>query len=237
MTAAAPSSYQLRKQCERRKFNLIHEEKCVAVVVPAGDDVKTRFAMSLASMMQYTVLAQPDGLSQMALQSFSSSILPFSRQQLALSAMKLGATHTLWIDSDMEFPRDMLVRFLKHDEKIIGINATSRHPPYRNTAQPRPEEPLTTNLDSSGLEKVHRMGFGVMWIATEVFKSMELPYFDFEYVPEKQCWRGEDYAFFEKARAAGHDFYVDHDLSKEIFHLGTMGFNPLMLDKMERSQE
>jgi len=152
-------------------------------------------------------------------------------------ALEQNATHTLWIDSDMSFPEDTLLRFLRRDEPIVGINAMSRRPPYRCTAQVRPDEPMVTNPDSSGLEKAHRMGFGMMWIATSVFREMEAPYFDFEWVPEKNCWRGEDYYFFEKARKLGHSFYVDHDLSLWVQHHGDFGFNPAMLGVMAKGEK
>jgi hypothetical protein len=47
------------------------------------------------------------------------------------------------------------------------------------------------------------------------------------------CFRGEDYAFFEKARRAGFDFWLDHDLSKEVRHMGSFGFSPLLTEMAE----
>lgn len=216
----------------RKKLRMQHEEKRVCVLIPCDDRVATPFCMALQRMTQRTLVEQPEGLTQLAVQMYGSSVLPFSRQQLALYAIDQGATHTLWIDSDMSFPEDMLLRFLRRDEPIVGINASSRRPPYRCTAQTAPGVPMATNPDSTGLEKAHRMGFGVLWVKTAVYKSMELPYFDFQYIPEKQCWRGEDYTFFEKAQAAGYDSVVDHDLSKLVNHHGDFGFNPMMIGQM-----
>jgi hypothetical protein len=65
---------------------------------------------------------------------------------------------------------------------------------------------------------------------------MKPPRFDFKYLPDQGQWRGEDYHFFEHARELGHDFYVDHDLSKEVYHMGAFGYNPLMVEQMERDQ-
>lgn len=229
-------SERKRKRRENRKLRMVAEKRKVCVLIPCDDQVATPFCMALQRMTQRTLIEQPPGLTELAVQMFGSSILPYSRQQLALYALEQGATHTLWIDSDMSFPEDMLLRFLARDEPIIGINAMSRRPPFRCTAQVTPDEPLKTVMESSGLEKVHRMGFGVMWVATSVFREMDVPYFDFDYVAEKHCWRGEDYSFFEKARALGHEFYVDHDLSKLVQHHGSFGYNPLLMSQMEKTQ-
>lgn len=214
----------------KKRFKLLPDNRKVCILVPCDDHVKTEFAMSLVEMVQHTYQEAPANLTGLGIQAFGSTILPYSRQTLARRAVESGATHSLWIDSDMRFPRDMLLRFLRLDEKIVGINAMSRREPYRNCAQVIENHPMVTTPESTGLEKVHRMGFGVMWVATSVFKQMDMPYFDFEYLPEKMVWRGEDFDFFERARALGHPFYVDQDLSKEVYHMGSFGFNPLMMN-------
>jgi hypothetical protein len=220
-------------KAKRRGFGKGREQRKVAVLVPCDDEVKTCFAVSLAEMLLHTLMNQSGNLGGIALQAFGSSILPHSREQLCRWAIEQGSTHTLWIDSDMKFPKDTLLRFLARDEPIIGINAMTRRPVFRCTAQSARKVPLRTNEDSTGLEKVYRMGFGLMWIRTEIFKAMEPPRFDFKYLPEEGTWRGEDFDFFERARELGHDFYVDHDLSKEVFHMGSAGYNPLMMREFE----
>jgi hypothetical protein len=216
-----------------KAFKIQHDRKRVAILIPAQDMCNTGFAMCLAHMVQKTLLQPPENLEALTINSFGVSILPFGRQVLAKTALEQGVTHMLWIDSDMEFPSDMLLRFLKRDEPIIGINAMNRRKPFRNTALVKPEEPLVTTPDSSGLEKVYRMGFGVVWMAVEVIERMELPWFEFQWVPEVSLFMGEDYSFFEKAKALGYELYVDHDISKAVYHLGTFAYNPQMIPVAE----
>jgi hypothetical protein len=204
------------------------EQRKVSVLIPCEDDMKTAFAVSMFNMIQHTLLNLPGNLESLAIQTYSSSILPWNRHSLVAGALKTGATHTLWIDSDMMFPRDMLLHFLKFDQPLIGINAMSRRPPYRCLAQSAYNVPLPTTEYSCGLEKVYRMGLGVAWIATEVYKKMGPPWFDFQWLEEKKVYRGEDYVFFEKAKKLGYDLYIDHDISKQVWHMGTFGFNPLL---------
>ncbi len=223
-----------REKKRLQKLHLELDKKRVAVVSPVGDLCHTGYAMSLAMMLKETLAEAPENLEALQLASYGSTILPFSRQVLAASSLEWGATHLLWIDSDMEFPRDMLLRCLRYTHPIVGINAMSRRMPWRNTAQHEDQKEVQTTLDSSGLEKVARMGFGVVWTAAEVFRVIELPWFDFEWVPESTVFRGEDYCFSEKAKAAGFDLYVDHDLSKQVRHLGTFGYTPLFKSVMQQ---
>jgi hypothetical protein len=204
------------------------ESKRVAILTPCDDSVKTEFALSLSNLILHTLTREDPGLEGITVQFYGSSILPHSRERLCELAISADSTHTLWIDSDMRFPPDMLCRFLRHDESLVGINAMSRREPYRCLAQSAPRVALETKPESTGLEKVYRTGFGVMWVATQVLKDMKPPRFDFEYIEGESVWRGEDYVFFRKATEMGHSIYVDHDISKEVFHMGSMGFNPLL---------
>jgi hypothetical protein len=47
-----------------------------------------------------------------------------------------------------------------------------------------------------------------------------MPYFD--WVTGKKSFIGEDVYFFNRVRQCGFSVYVDHDLSKEIYHIGSV---------------
>ena len=212
---------------ENLKRSLKPGMRRVAIVCPTTDLCHTVFTYSLAQMMKRTLLEAPSNLDSFGLQFYGTSILPLSRQALATYALDVGATHTLWIDSDMEFPSDMLIRFLAHDAPIIGINASSRRPPLRNLAIDKSGDPIETTPESTGLVKAGRIGFGVAWIATDVFRKMESPWFNLEWLPGKNVFRGEDHFFSRKATEAGFELLIDQDISKVVNHMGTFGFNPM----------
>lgn len=222
-----------RRNDDRIEFRV--ESKRIAVLTPACDLCHTDFHQSMVEMMMATVLAAPEGIEGIASQTYGSSLIPFSRKILAEYAIKNGMTHMLWIDSDMKFPADTIMRLARHDKPIVGINAMSRRPPFRCTAQSSPGQPLVTRPDSTGLEKVERMGFGLVWIATEVFRQIDEPWFATQWLPDRGVYQGEDYYFFEKARAAGYECFVDHDLSKLVGHVGTFRYNPLLSNFQEVS--
>lgn len=199
----------------------------VLVCIPARDEVKTEFMMSLVGMMQHAVLNDEGiGLEGIGFNVIRSTILPSSRQSLALEALETGVSHTLWIDTDMAFPKDTLSRLAHADKDMIGINARSRRPPYPFLAEENATTRLVTNKESSGIVQAHRIGFGLTLIKTDVFRKLTLPYFEFEWLEDKQHFRGEDYYFCEKARDAGVEFWVDHDLSKQVGHIGDFAYMP-----------
>lgn len=202
----------------------------IGVMIPCGDMVHAAFCSSLAQMLMKTVAETNGGQIQLGVQFYGSSILPFSRNLLAMTAIELGMTHSLWIDSDMEFTDDVLLKFAANARQhpILGINAMSRRPPFRCTAQSAHGIELETRPDSTGLEKVFRVGFGMAFIDTEVFKKLEMPWFSLKYLPEHKVFMGEDFWFCEKAREAGYDIMVDHDISKNVKHVGQFSYSPLL---------
>lgn len=206
--------------------------KVVMVLVPCDETVKTPFAASLVVMMDRTYREQPASLGGLYTHMLGTTILPQGRQTLAENALAHAdgaVTHLLWIDSDMSFPPDTLLRMLRRDEKLVGANYPTRRPPHKPTACYGDGSYVHTTPDSSGLEKVDRMGFGLLWMAREVFADMEKPFFGYQYRGPGLDWASDDTYFFAKARALGLEAYVDHDLSKEVRHVGSYGFGSSLL--------
>jgi hypothetical protein len=205
--------------------------KRLAICLPQTDTVRREYARSLANMMLH--LGNRDaGVSQVFSVHGTSSILPSVRQELAERAISRGATHLLWIDADHSFPHDTAHRLLARQRPWVGINATTRNPPLRTTALKGEGVLLDTTKHSRGLEKVWRMGFGLVLIEARVFEAMRKPWFLIEYVEKDDgaVFRGEDVYFCEKAKAAGFHPMVDHDLTKETAHVGSVPWTTAALE-------
>jgi hypothetical protein len=71
-----------------------------------------------------------------------------------------------------------------------------------------------------GIGKVDAIGCGVMLIKTSCLKDIPQPYFYFEQLLKGKLL-GEDIYFCIKAKDAGVQTWVDHDLSMEIGHVGS----------------
>lgn len=200
----------------------------VMISSPMMDMCHTQFCVSLANLIAHTAVVAPPNL-YIGFHQFGTSILQYAREALAKKSLEQKATHILWIDSDMEFPPDLLVRLLRHDVDIVGANCIARRPPFNLTARDESGKQIPTNPDSTGLEKVASVGFGVLMHRIEVLHAIPEPWFDFEWNRESEFTliTGEDVRFCKRARAAGFDIYIDHDLSKQVNHVGMFGYNPL----------
>jgi hypothetical protein len=170
------------------------------------------------------------------------SIIHKSRQELADQAEAQQADYTLWIDSDMRFPRDALVRLLSREQDIVGVNYVTRTKPMRYTAVERITEDgvfhLPTGPEAAGLEEAEAIGFGMVLIHGSVWAALgERPWFRFEHDEMLGVPVGEDVYFCRRARAAGFKVMVDHDLSHEIRHIGQWGFRIGHLHMLEEAAE
>ena len=65
----------------------------------------------------------------------------------------------------------------------------------------------------------------VKLISTRALRALAEPWFEMPYLPERQEFLGEDVYFCHKAIVAGFDIWIDHDLSKEVQHVGRYGYS------------
>ena len=199
--------------------------KYIAVCTPARDMVHTMYSYDLVNMVAYHTINTEDAVS---LKISQGTLIANQRAELSLDAMQEGCTHILFIDSDMRFPQDMIGRLIKHDLDIVATNCARRRMPTGPTAQLYKEngerELVWTMPESTGLQEVGSVGMGVMLIKREVFEALAEPWFETPWRHDKRGYIGEDVYFCQKAAAAGFKIWIDHDVSKEIGHIGTFEF-------------
>ena len=196
----------------------------ILVCVPSHGDMKSGFAWSLARAVAHFVATPYDGEKAIEVEVIRSSILPETRTRLVSRAHKYEATHIMWFDTDMKFPKDTILRLLNHNKLVIGANYVTKEPEPRPVAYKEDDNyigPIWTNKLSFGIEQVTFLGMGVLLTDIRVFDALALHYFMFEPQPPqflKQC--GEDGYFCSKLRDAGIEVWIDHDLSRQVAHLG-----------------
>ena len=197
----------------------------IAVCTPARDMVHTMYSYDLVNMVAYHTINTEDAVS---LKISQGTLIANQRAELSLDAMQEGCTHILFIDSDMRFPQDMIGRLIKHDLDIVATNCARRRMPTGPTAQLYKEngerELVWTMPESTGLQEVGSVGMGVMLIKANVFRALAEPWFETPWRMDKRGYIGEDVYFCQKAAAAGFKIWIDHDVSKEIGHIGTFEF-------------
>ena len=153
-----------------------------------------------------------------------SSILPQGRQSIVDAALAGDATHLLFIDSDMRFPPDLARRWLGLDKDVIAANCPTRGFPCNPTARAKEGTPVYSD-GKKGLEKVWRVGTGMMMVSAKALQAVPRPAFTPYWSEERDAYVGEDWAFADHLESAGFDLYVDHDVSLQTGHIGSYTFS------------
>lgn len=164
------------------------------------------------------------------------SIPHLGRNKLVKEALDSDCTHILFMDDDMRFPMNTISQLLLDDKDIVAANCTTKEFPPRPTA--KNDEPVFTNRDSEGLEEVQSVGTGIMMIKAEVFESLEKPWFDYEWLDKEELTiLGEDRYFCKKAKQAGHKIFINHDISKNVYHVGDWPYGHQMTEQWNGSRD
>lgn len=202
----------------------------IAICLPTHDMVPAGFMYDLANLTGFTGMSlMADGIADIALNMMSGTIIQASREDLAQRAVEISTTHMLWLDTDMKFPKDSLIRLLNRNKPIVGINYSVRKVPAEFVAyeslEPDPDTLIRPRLrtipgETTGLQKAAAIGFGLVLVQTPVLYDMPKPWFDFKWVGPGADWKGEDVHFCEQATEAGYDIWVDADLSARCAHIG-----------------
>lgn len=148
------------------------------------------------------------------------SDLPQLRNKIVTQALQNECTHLFFIDSDMVFPDDGLLKLLKHDRDIISGLCVMRAEPHTPVAKKVDENgqyyvpyDYTEGRFYSDLDSV---GGAFLLIKTDVLRKMESPWFA---MPEYMgATMSEDIYFCKKAKGLGYDICLDSSLV--IGHIG-----------------
>ena len=197
----------------------------IAICVPSrGGQMEVATGFDICAMSAYTLKNTKHELN---FYTAMGTLIFDQRNSIVETAIKEKCDYVMFIDGDMRFPKDTLTRLLKHNKDIIGVNATTRSEPVKPTAKNFQigEDGKVSwfpiySKERKGIEIVDGIGCGVVLVKIEVFKKMEMPYYFFETL-QKKAVLGEDIYFCIKAKDAGFDTWVDHDLSMQIGHVGS----------------
>ncbi len=151
-------------------------------------------------------------------------------------AVMQDCTHALFLDSDQMFPPDTAHRLMKWKKPVVAANIALKTSPSFPTARLRGPTsfgvPLASTPDKKGIERVWRIGTGIMLIDLSVMKNIPLPWFEVLWDREAKVHQTEDWylcSLFEKADA---DIYIDHDLSREVGHVGDFNYTHVNIPQL-----
>jgi hypothetical protein len=184
--------------------------------------VPAAFAMDLAALYAKTLTAGP--WASVTLGFIGATYVHVGREAVLAGALRWQATHVLWLDTDMAVPSGTAIRLAAHNRPIVACNCVMRDPRLLFTAQ-RGGQRVVTRPESTGLEAVDSVGLAVMLMRTDVVRDLARPWFRHGLTAAGEDI-GEDITFCAALRAAGYDILIDHDLSKEIGHIGQHTYRP-----------
>jgi len=205
----------------------------VLVGVPSQNTMHARSALCLQAMMIYCMVQKVGDYrtQEVRLCNVRGSILANQRVDIVREALERKYSHLLFADSDQTYPKDMLHKLVLRDVDVVAANVAVKKIPSQPTARRVPLEgepnsgmPVFTDSESHGLEKVWRVGTGVMLLKMKVFQKIGVNVFGQPWREDWQKYQGEDWSMCEAIEAAGFDIWIDHDLSNQVGHLGEFEF-------------
>jgi hypothetical protein len=184
--------------------------------------VNTGFTYDLARLSAYWSAKHVPNGGKLYLFTSAGTLIADQRQSLMFEALKVKADYVMWLDTDMRFPKDIVDRMHAHGKDVVAANYSTRRLPCKPVAfaDAGCRNLVYTKADSTGLEEVYAIGMGAMLERTEAYKKLGLPFFSIGYSQSAQDFFGEDVYHCHKLREAGIKVYVDHDVSKEVKHIG-----------------
>ena len=118
------------------------------------------------------------------------------------------AEYLFFVDDDMLFPPNALVKLLAHQEPIVGGLYFARQAPYLPIAYRHVEDNqwIAVTKYQAGLQEVDAIGTGCLLIRRDVLEKLERPWFEFS------DRMGEDMYFCDKAKQLGYKVLLDGDV-------------------------
>lgn len=186
----------------------------VLIAVPCMDQVPSQFAQCLATLgkVDKTIVAFQIG-----------SLVYTSRNDLVQIAIKQGCDYIFWLDSDMMFPPDALVRMFKsleHGDIVSGLY-------FRRVAPFTPVIYDKLDIDDTGCHytepkeipdgifEVAGCGFGCVLMPTDIMLDV-IEKYGSPFTPINGI--GEDLSFCWRARQLGFKIVCDPDIP--LGHVG-----------------
>lgn len=214
----------------------------VLVGVPSGQHWFAQFGVALGSMMVKFAMQRVPGYDSQELRvaNVRSSILSKNRLDLVKLAKKADVDFLLMVDSDHTFPADMLHKLIGHNKPVVAVNCVTKQIPAQPTARRKKEgdhqgELVFSDEGNAGLERVWRVGTGVMLIRKDVLEKVPHSAWGMTYKEDADTFQGEDWGFCEACEELGIPIYVDHTLSRKVGHIGAFEYTHDVVGEIVRT--
>ena len=180
----------------------------LAICTPSTGTIKTKTVESLIGMLK-------DFPHEYYFLSHEGSIIHHMRERLVKKAIELECTHLLFVDSDMQFDKDAVLRLIERNKDIVGADYNRRKLPLESTT-------VLLGEAKGNLAEAVSVGTGFMLIKLSIFDFLPEPWFFWDSNLDGELVTGEDYWFCRLAISRGFEVWCD--LSVKVGHIGDMVF-------------
>lgn len=215
----------------------------LGIAVPSLGVWRAEFGLSFANMVAHmcSSLFEPDQERSVVLFTKKTSMLPRSRHEAIQDALMQNCTHLLFVDTDQTFPPDICHKLMAHKKPVMAANIAVKLIPSFPTARGRGPTafgvPITSDPWKHGIEKVWRVGAGIMLIDLAIMEKIQKPWFEIRWNAEEEQHVGEDWFFCEQVEKAGFDIFIDHDVSRQIGHEGDFIYTHQHIPQIEEERK
>lgn len=210
--------------------------KKLMIGLPAYDHkVGVKMAVALMKLAQKV---QEHGIHIEVNSVCGCSVVSRARNLIAHEFLKSNADHLMFIDSDMTFDADSVLRLMAwNQDKPIVAGAYEARKPGKVYILSLDGDKDSVMMDPMGLVRARRVATGFMMIQRKVLETLKEKhpewehldntsneklhaFFDFACTPEGYI--GEDFLFCERAREAGFSVWIDPTV--KLGHMGITEF-------------
>lgn len=174
------------------------------IAIPCADVIRYEFAESLSKL---EVQLAEDGI-DFDVKWLAGSLIYSAREDLALAATDGGFTHILWLDSDMQFSRDLFNILYSVGKPFVTGIYRSRKSPFAYTLCSDIERAQRVLKLEPEPFVVEGCGFGCVLMETEVIRQIRRKC-GICFLPTISA--GEDYAFCDRYNQLGGKIYAVPD--------------------------
>jgi hypothetical protein len=193
----------------------------IAICIPTREQMHSRCAFSLYNLGKALSKA---GIEH-ALFLSPGTLIANQRHELVVAAREWGATHVMFIDSDIIFKPSHVIELINFDEPVVGGAYSKRIEPVIATAWHSIDNwdtHVRLHEQTDSHIQVEAMALGFCLIKIQVFDNLELPWFILGFKDGQ--YTGEDIEFFRNCKNNNVPVWLDVKVSLEIGHLGTKEF-------------
>ena len=178
-----------------------------------------KFGESLVALALHLGLRHLDGrLAQVNLSITGQAHPSTTRNAHIVHALADGYTHFLSLDDDQTFPPDLVEKMLASQKPVLTGNYRKKRMDLVEHVCAGMDGKTLDSTHRTGLERCKAMGNGMALIELDAIRHIRPPYY-------AALWQNDRYMIEDEVFSLllgqnGVEIWCDHDLSREIGHVG-----------------